>query len=129
MELIVEYRHTYPQLSNNFEVDIDHIDCLISTKKAIHIGLIISEVILNSIKYASSATKNYMIRIGLKQVNKNTISLTIGDNGKGFDFVEETTKSNLGLPLIKDLIEQLEFKATFPTKKNCYYDFQFEIDK
>ncbi len=126
LELIAEYKHTYPQISNNFRVEIEDIDHLLSTKKAIHVGLIISEILLNSIKYASTLTKNYMVSISLKQLNKNTLALQIGDNGAGFDFAKETKDSNLGLPLIKDLIDQLEFKATYPTKNNCYYTIEFD---
>ena len=126
LELIAEYKHTYPQISNNFRVEIEDIDHLLSTKKAIHVGLIISEILLNSIKYASTLTKNYMVSISLKQLNKNTLALQIGDNGAGFDFAKETKDSNLGLPLIKDLIDQLEFKATYPTQNNCYYTIEFD---
>lgn len=128
LELIIEYKHTYPQISKNFKSDIVTTQHLISTKKAIHVGLIVSEVILNSIKYASTQTNKYEVSISLKPKNRNTLTLQIGDNGKGFDFEKESKDANLGLPLIKDLIDQLEFKATYPTKKNCYYSMEFDTD-
>lgn len=127
-ELITEYKQTYPQISHSFKEDIVATSYLISTKKAIHVGLIVSEILLNSIKYASAQTKKYEVSISLKQKNKKTLLLQIGDNGKGFDFDTETKESNLGLPLIKDLIDQLDFIATYPTQKNCYYTMQFYTD-
>jgi two-component sensor histidine kinase len=57
-ELIVEFKVTYLQIRNNFEAEIVQLDSLISTKKAIRVGLINSEAILNSIKYASETTNN-----------------------------------------------------------------------
>ena len=125
MELVLEYKQTYPQISDNFKVDINPLDYLISTKKAIHVGLIVSEILLNSIKYASPVDKNYQVLISLKELSSNSIQLNIGDNGAGFDFMSETDTSNLGLPLIKDLLEELAFKTSYPTKNHCYYNFEF----
>jgi len=126
-ELIVEFKVTYPQLKNCFNADIVQLDFLISTKKAIHVGLIVSEVILNSIKYASSA-KNYQLLIELVKTSKTTVELKIGDNGIGFNIDEHIKKPTLGLPLIKDLAVSLDLKSIYPTLNNCYYLFELDID-
>ncbi len=126
-ELIIEFRVTYPQINHSFKVDIRYIAFLISTKKAIHLGLIISEILLNSIKYASSKQKNYEVFVELKQTSDQGIELKIGDNGSGFDFEKENAKDTLGLDLIKDLAESLELEAKYPTLNNSYYTFDFRI--
>ena len=125
IELIEEYRHTYPQIGTNFSADIDKLDYLISTKRAIHVGLIISEILLNSIKYASAAKPGYEVSVRLKKIKGSIIQLNIGDNGTGFDFITETNKTTLGLALIKDLLEELAFKVSYPIKDHCYYNFEF----
>ena len=127
-ELIVEYRVTYPQINHCFNVEIKRLDSLISTKKAIHLGLIISEILLNSIKYASQTTENYQVSIQLLKEDEKTVSLKIGDNGKGFDFDNAISQKTMGVPLIKDLSESLDLKAIYPTKNYCYYIFELEID-
>ena len=126
-ELLAEYKETYPQINHNLKVDITAKDIVISTKKAIHLGLITSEILLNSIKYTSTETPNYEVAISLKQVKNNLIELHIGDNGAGFNFEEESKKSTLGLSIIKDLTNSLDFTATFPTKNKAYYNFIFKI--
>lgn len=125
--LITEFRVTYPQINHCFKVDVIWLDYLISTKKAIHLGLIISEVLLNSIKYAASKSNNYQVFIQLNKLSENSIELKIGDNGEGFNFDTLVNNETLGLPLIKDLADSLDLKSTFPTLNNCYYNFGFEM--
>jgi len=126
-ELVLEFRVTYPQINHNFKVNVNYLDFLISTKKAIHLGLIISEILLNSIKYASDKTKDYEVLISLQQKTENEIELKIGDNGSGFDFNELIDKHTLGLELIKDLSDSLDMIAQFPSKNIRYYNFNFKI--
>ena len=127
-ELIIEFRVTYPQINHCFKVDIMWLDHLISTKKAIHLGLIISEVLLNSIKYAALNTDNYQVSIQLNKLTENSIELIIGDNGQGFDFDSQVQNPTLGLPLIKDLADSLNLESTFPTLNHCYYNFKFKME-
>lgn len=125
-ELVIEFRVTYPQINHNCKVDINYFDFLISTKKAIHIGLIVSEILLNSIKHASETGSNYEVIISLKKITENALELKIGDNGKGFDFNELIAKNTLGLDLIKGLADSLSLKTIYPTKNNAYYIFDFK---
>ncbi len=126
-ELMDEFKATYPQINHHLKVDISAKGVMLSTKKAIHLGLITAEILLNSIKYASKKTKNYQVSISLKQVKENSIELHIGDNGSGFDFNVESKNSTLGLSIIKDLAASLDFTTTFPLKNNAYYNFIFKI--
>jgi two-component sensor histidine kinase len=126
--LTTEFRFSYPQIDQCFQVRIDPIPYMITTHRAIHLGLIVSEILINSIKYASESNSTYEVLISLKESEDKTVLLEIGDNGAGFDFHTVALKETLGLPLIKDLAESLEFKARFPVKGKCYYSFEFEID-
>ncbi|MDX2173925.1 MAG: histidine kinase dimerization/phosphoacceptor domain -containing protein [Bacteroidota bacterium] len=128
-ELIVEFRVTYPQINHCFDVEIAWLDSLISTKKAIHLGLIVSEILLNSIKHASQNTNNYQVIIQLSQIDNKTVVLKIGDSGKGFDFENALNQKTMGIPLIHDLAVSLDLKAIYPTKNYCYYIFEFDINQ
>ncbi len=125
-ELIIEFRVTYPQINHNFKVNVNYLGFLISSKKAIHLGLIISEILLNSIKYASGKTKDYEVKISLQEKADGKIELEIGDNGSGFDFKGLSIMHTLGLELIKDLADSLDMRSQFPVKNNCYYIFNFK---
>ena len=76
--------------------------------KAIPCGLIINELVSNSLKYAFPDGRKGEIRIGLEHSNK-VYTLTVGDNGAGLppglDFRNTTS---LGLQLVNTLVGQLE---------------------
>lgn len=90
-------------------------------------GLIITEILLNSLKHAASTTPNYELMIELIGINDHHVNLIIGDNGPGFDFEKEVAKDSLGLPLIKDLSSAIDAEAKFPSLKNSYYTFLFKV--
>jgi len=97
----------------DFEIDVDDIKLAIDS--AIPCGMIISELISNSLKYAFPATtssENPKIFLKLKKKNNNELELIIGDNGIGIpkDFELEKSKS-LGLQLISMLTQNLNGKV------------------
>lgn len=91
-----------------------HIDILnrietevISIEKALPLGLIIVELISNSIKHAFAHVDIGIIRI---EITKDAIShaykLHYSDNGRGFDF-DKIPEKGLGIEIIKGLADQL----------------------
>jgi len=61
--------------------DVDHINLDVDT--VIPIGLIINELISNSLKYAFGAEENGVIHVALKDKN-NVLELIVKDTGRGF---------------------------------------------
>jgi two-component sensor histidine kinase len=124
-ELVQEFKKSNVELFDHIKSSIEKSALLVPTKIAIHLGLIVSEIFLNSIKYAFQQTANYEFSIELSFTSSNqTIGLKIGDNGKGFSFEELYEKNTLGLPLIKDLSESIHSITTFPTVGNAYYSLK-----
>lgn len=93
---------------------------------AIPVGLIINEMITNSIKHAFPNDKG-TIWVTLKQVGKNT-ELTIKDNGKGFleDFSVENS-SSLGMELISTLTEQIDSELEVVSSSNSGVEYKIII--
>ena len=101
-------------LLSSYEIDSDRIstklnvdDSLLSLDAAIPCGLIINELVLNSLKHAFPLGTKGEIFITLTKVG-NSFTLSVGDNGIGLpvelDF--QNTKS-LGLQLVNALTSQL----------------------
>jgi len=94
-----------------FSLVIEPISLDIS--RAVPIGLILNEVITNSLKYAFPYTKNDKVTIQLSNVSCDNIVLKIVDNGRGlprnFDF--DTNKS-FGIKLIRGLAQELKGNFT-----------------
>lgn len=122
-ELVSEFKQSHVGLVNSVLMLIDDIDFRLPTKNAIHMGLLISEIFLNSIKYALPGNENYQMFIEVAKDKNEDILIKIGDNGPGFDFNEKVKQTTLGLHIIKDLAEGLELLAKYPTQKADLYEF------
>jgi two-component sensor histidine kinase len=120
--LLTEFKGSQIEIANSIEAKINDSDFMMPTKSAIHMGLIISEIFLNSLKYALPGNKSYQMLFEINQ-NHDFVSIKIGDNGPGFDFRENVKKSTMGLPIIKDLAEGMNLIAIYPTVDSNIYEF------
>ena len=103
------------------ELDLDRI--VLPSEKASNCGLIINEVINNSIKYAFPKNKG-KIQIKLKD-NKGKILLEISDNGQGFN--KEEHRKGIGLELINTLVKSLDGTIQINTEKGKGTKFIIEF--
>ncbi|MEN9997624.1 MAG: putative sensor histidine kinase pdtaS [Bacteroidota bacterium] len=102
--LISSY-HVYSGIVE-FKDEMEKIDLVLD--QAIPCGLLVNELITNSIKYAFPSKQEGQITVGLEEKDE-TIYLRIEDNGiglpKDFDMMKTDT---LGLQLVSTLVEQLD---------------------
>jgi two-component sensor histidine kinase/HAMP domain-containing protein len=81
----------------------------LAINSAIPCGLIINELVSNSLKYAFSGRENGEIRIALRRKEDGRIKLTVADNGAGIpDTIDFRNTESLGLRLVNILSGQLE---------------------
>lgn len=90
------------------ELNLDLQPVSIEVKKAIPLGLIVTEIITNALKYAFGNRNKGEIRLKLEKLD-GRLALEISDNGAGLseDFFSSPS-SGLGQEIIKALAEQLE---------------------
>jgi two-component sensor histidine kinase len=90
---------------------------ILTITKALPLGLIIVELVSNSMKHAFKNQQNGIINIEITH-NKNSKKncLHYIDNGEGFDFKNVETKG-LGVEIMKGLIDQLNGKIETQLKK------------
>ncbi len=92
---------------------------------AIPLGIIINELLTNSLKYASDG-KALTISVDLKQEN-DKLHLVLADNGPGFPEGHDIKKSrSLGLKLVHSLIRQLQGELTQTNDNGCRWDITIE---
>lgn len=116
-------------LAQKIEVETDMIDLNIVIEIAVPVGLILNELITNSIKYAFNGKDSGKIYIKTHK-EEGFIVITYQDNGvglkKGFDIERD---SNLGLTLIKNLIKrQLDGHLRFGSDAGFNFQFRFKDD-
>ncbi|MBD2209515.1 PAS domain-containing protein [Nostoc linckia FACHB-104] len=112
------------KLNIKTHLKIDKIFLKIDT--AISCGLIINELVSNSIKYAFSDERQGDIYIEMLETTKNQYFLNISDNGIGLSQDIETYKNqSLGLQLVWSLVEQLQGTITFNTSLGTSFTITF----
>ena|GEM_PF-4448814 len=109
---------------------IDHLEPLqLDIGQAIPCGLIVNELITNSVKHAFTNINNGEIYLNINK-NEDTVFLEIGDNGSGlpndFDFAES---ESLGLQLVQTLVEQLDGQIKIERENGTFFKIQFKISK
>lgn len=104
-KLVDSLMHSYRQKSRKIRVDIESNSVFLVIDVAIPCGLIINELVSNSLKYAFPAAEEGLISITIRFDNKNEIEMVIGDDGIGIpeDLDFRNTKT-FGLQLITGLV-------------------------
>ena len=95
-------------VKNNIKPIIDAEDVFLNIETAIPCGLIINELVYNSLKYAFPDNKSGEVFINLHQHDK-CLELIVADNGIGLsEDINFENIQTLGLRLVNMLINQLE---------------------
>lgn len=105
--LINDIIHNFPK-SNIITVNKNISDFRIDTKLIFNIGIIINELITNSMKYAFKNRSSGKINITFNSKNNN-IRLVVEDNGIGIpDDIDLNENVGFGLKLIMMMVEQMK---------------------
>jgi two-component sensor histidine kinase len=122
-ELIKEFRNSHPEIADRIIFKDDGKGCTLGSRPAINLGLMITEIFLNSVKYAFFKQKDIHFIIELKCNDDGSFIIHVGNTGTGFDFEKELKNETLGLHLIKDMAEEICEKAIYPNEEKNEYEF------
>jgi two-component sensor histidine kinase len=107
-------------------VEADKISLDIDT--AVPCGLIINELVSNSLKHAFGPSDTGNLTVSLKYTSGNMVRLIVGDDGiglpEGFDIEKY---DSLGMQLINALSSQLEGKLTLSPGKGTTFVLEFKV--
>lgn len=99
--------HSYSR-NNNINLKLGVGNVFLNLDLAIPCGLIINELVSNSLKYAFPDQKKGTVDISIKQAEE-FITIEIADNGTGLPKgIDYRNTESLGLQLVMTLVEQLE---------------------
>lgn len=127
---LVHYLHESFDAGNHitFKQTIEPVNLDVS--QAIPLGLIVTESIVNAIKYAFINEQKGIVDISLQHDGTDHLLLKISDNGIGFPPALDTTKRNsLGLDLITGLAKQLNGTISIENKEGVHISVRFVITK
>lgn len=119
---LVETLITSFGIENRVHLNLDIQTLNLDVDTAIPLGLIINELITNSVKYAFNDIEQGELSVLLKEID-NSLHLQISDNGKGFS--KNNSKASFGMSLVKMLSKKLNATLTF--SNNDGTDVKLEI--
>jgi len=107
-------------------LDLDSINVELDT--AVPCGLIINELISNSLKYAFPGDRKGVIKVVLKKPDDEIIELVVSDDGIGISKeFEYLNKNTLGMQLLKGISEdQLMGKINITTNNGMTCSIRFK---
>jgi PAS domain S-box-containing protein len=122
-ELIQSYEFNAGKITLNMNIENIPLDIGF----AIPCGLIINELVTNSLKYAFPAGTQGEIRITLRSTDENMLELMVSDNGIGIpEDLDFRKTESLGLHLITTLAEnQLHGEISLDRSKGTEFQIKF----
>lgn len=110
-QLAAHLFHSYGVAPERIHLRTDLDKLFLHLDAAVPCGLIINELISNSLKYAFPGGRTGEVRIELHEHGEGMARLVVADNGVGLrSDVDWTTARSLGLRLVRSLAEQLGAK-------------------
>jgi PAS domain S-box-containing protein len=115
------------KLSKNITLNENLEEIIVSSSNAATIGMILVELLSNTIKYAFPDSQNGIINIKLEKINSQ-VKLTVEDNGIGIrkDFDINKIKS-VGLNLVSLMVNQLDGKIQFISENGTKIIIEFPL--
>jgi len=125
MDLKEEICAAYGIASTTINVDADAV--VMDVDSAVPLGLIVNELLTNSIKYGCAQRTNGCIQIKLKQNKTEQCELQIKDSGPGLpEGIVVESSETLGLRLVHLLSRQLKAKLTYANENGASFLLLFK---
>jgi two-component sensor histidine kinase len=119
---------SYDMNPGKIRVNIDVENVSMGINSAIPCGLIINELISNSLKYAFPEGRSGEIRISYRSTGNSNFELIVGDNGVGLPVDMDVKKTeSWGMRMVAILIEnQLHGEFTINRDRGTEYHIKFK---
>lgn len=123
-QLIDEVLKTYSAGKVQYVLDVENISFKVDT--ALILGLIINELVSNSLKYAFEDGEG-IIRVILQE-NGNKYTLEVSDNGKSIpELLDLKNTTSFGLTIVNLLVNQLNGEISVKRDEGTVFTITFEL--
>ena len=121
-ELFIYYKNNEQEFFYKHEVALNISDVMMNINQAIPFGLLINEIVSNSIKHAFPDNREGFIYLYLKK-DDDVFKVDLGDDGVG---LTKDFSSGFGTELINALIYQLDAKIEVINENGLKYKIEFK---
>jgi len=109
-----------------FDIAVTPEDLTLNIETGIPCGLLVNELLSNSLKYAFPDSRTGRIRIEIGQTAPRNYTLVIADNGVGFPKdVDFRNTPSLGLQLVNNLVSQLDGEIVLDASDGTKFSIRF----
>lgn len=112
--------------NNNIDIKIDSSEIDFDLDLSITLGLIVNELVCNSMKYAFNNIDKGEISINLKRIKEGLYELNISDNGIGFNKNKLKNTNSIGTEIVELLVLQLKGTIEHINQNGTHYKITFE---
>jgi two-component sensor histidine kinase/tetratricopeptide (TPR) repeat protein len=125
IENLINQYHQLNDAEKEFECALEINDILLNLETVMPIGIICSELIGNTLKYAVSSEKKLKIHIKIQPL-ENRFVFKYNDNGNGIPEKEfQMNHSKMGLQLIRNMVRQLQGECKFYNDNGMCFNMVF----
>ncbi len=118
--------HSYGVDPNTISLELDVGNIMLDINTAIPCGLIINELISNSLKHAFPDGRKGKIRISLQEEVSNEFCLAVNDDGIGFpEGLDFRNTETMGMELVTTLVGQLEGRIELERNGGTRFSVRF----
>ncbi len=104
-ELVADLKSSSIPARIPVETEIDELT--ISTRESVSIGIIVNELLTNSVKYAADHSPEPRVELALRESEEGKVTLLLRDNGPGLpERVLRKEELGFGLTIVSALVEQ-----------------------
>ncbi len=124
--LVNSLMQTYRVYSEQVVIDVKSEELAFSIDTAIPCGLIVNELVSNSLKYAFAKGNPGKIEVICENIRGSQYRLTIRDNGTGLpEGFDVESSSSLGLKLVTSLVRQINGELIVQNKQGACFVIEF----
>jgi PAS domain S-box-containing protein len=105
------------------KIKVDSVE--MPTKMMVPLGLLVNEIVLNSMKHAFKNTSQGEILFQFLKEGDGQFKMLIGDNGSGIEETKSSKKNSLGMGLIDSFVDQLDASLKRTDKNGTLYEIKF----
>jgi PAS domain S-box-containing protein len=110
------------------KIDLQIEDISLDLNNAVPCGLILNELVTNSLKHAFPGKSKGVIRIVFRILKGNTCEMTVQDDGAGLPKAIDVRKSkSLGLLIINQLVDQIDGRLEIKRKGGTVFQIKFPV--
>ena len=112
--LITDLFDSYGVDASKIKLNLQIEEVTLGIETAIPCGLILNELVSNSLKHGFNNNETGLISVVLHKLNNGEYALNVSDNGAPFlNGLDVLSNDSLGLELIKNLVDQLDASLSF----------------